>query len=126
MFFDEADALFGRRTEGSTGRERDANIEINFLLQCIESYKGMVILSTNMKHAIDEAFINGRIKYFVEFGYPPIESRERIWERAFPANVNIQFLDIKRLAKINLNGRMIRNTSLLAQILASDESTWPS
>ena len=83
LFFDEADALFGKRSEVKDSHDRYANIEINYLLQRMEAYRGLAILATNMKSALDTAFMR-RLRFIVNFPFPGIPERKRIWERAFP------------------------------------------
>src|SRR5205823_6163397 len=83
LFFDEADALFGKRSEVKDSHDRYANIEINYLLQRIEAYRGLVILATHMKSALDPAFMR-RLRFIVDFPYPgPIE-RKAIWQGILP------------------------------------------
>jgi SpoVK/Ycf46/Vps4 family AAA+-type ATPase len=86
LFFDEADALFGKRGEVKEARDRWANLEINFLLQRIEEYPGIVILTTNLRQNIDEAFLR-RIQVLVEFPFPDEDARLDIWRRLFPDEV---------------------------------------
>ena len=80
--FDEADALFGKRSEVRDSHDRYANVEVNYLLQRMENYKGLAILTTNMKNAIDEAFMR-RIRFIVNFPFPDEKSREEIWKHVF-------------------------------------------
>ena len=84
LFFDEADALFGKRSEVKDSHDRYANIEINYLLQRMESYRGLAILATNMKSALDKAFMR-RLRFIVDFPIPGIEERKEIWRKVFPA-----------------------------------------
>ena len=83
LFFDEADALFGKRTEVSDAHDRYANIETSYLLQKLEEYEGVVILATNLRQNLDEAFTR-RIRFVVEFPFPEADSRARIWRALFP------------------------------------------
>ena len=83
LFFDEADALFGKRSDVKDSHDRYANIEINYLLQRIEAYRGLAILATNRRSALDPAFLR-RLRFIVEFPYPDAEARAAIWRRAFP------------------------------------------
>jgi len=83
LFFDEADALFGRRTEVKDSHDRYANIETNYLLQRIESFRGLAILATNFKRALDPAFLR-RLQFVVQFPFPGAREREKIWRQAFP------------------------------------------
>ena len=84
LFFDEADALFGKRSEVKDSHDRYANIEINYLLQRMEAYRGLAILATNMKNALDTAFMR-RLRFIVNFPFPSVPERQQIWARAFPA-----------------------------------------
>src|SRR5262249_26368223 len=83
LFFDEADSLFGKRTEVKDAHDRYANIEVNYLLQRIESYRGLAILATNFKRALDPAFLR-RLQFVVQFPFPGPREREKIWRQAFP------------------------------------------
>lgn len=121
LFFDEADALFGKRSDVQTSQDRNANSEINYLLQKMDSFAGILILSTNLKNAIDNGFIAGRIKYAIDFPFPDEENRKLIWKKSFPQNINTNEINFDNLAKINLNGRLIRNATILADILATDD-----
>src|SRR5205809_1014639 len=80
LFFDEADALFGKRSEVKDSHDRYANIEINYLLQRLESYRGLAILATNMKSALDPAFTR-RLRFMVPFPFPALADRRRIWRK---------------------------------------------
>jgi SpoVK/Ycf46/Vps4 family AAA+-type ATPase len=120
LLFDEADALFGKRSEVKDSHDRYANIEINYLLQRIEAYTGLAILATNMKSALDPAFMR-RIRFLVNFLFPGIEEREKIWKRAFPSETPLSDLDYDRLAKFNITGGSIHNIALNAAFLAAQE-----
>lgn len=119
LFFDEADALFGKRSEVRDSHDRYANIEINYLLQRMESYRGLAILATNMKSALDPAFLR-RLRFVVEFAFPGSEERRRIWERIFPSETPTRNLDLERLSRLNLTGGAIHNIALSAAFLAAD------
>src|SRR5262249_21825494 len=82
LCFDEADALFGKRSEVKDSHDRYANIEVNYLLQRMEEYRGLAILTTNIKTALDEAF-RRRIRFVIDFPFPGPDDRERMWRRAF-------------------------------------------
>ena len=84
LFFDEADALFGKRSEVKDSHDRYANIEINYLLQRMEGYRGLAILATNMKARSTSAFVR-RLRFIVNFPFPGAGEREAIWQKAFPA-----------------------------------------
>jgi SpoVK/Ycf46/Vps4 family AAA+-type ATPase len=118
LFFDEADALFGKRSEVKDSHDRYANIEINYLLQRMEAYRGLAILATNMKSALDQAFMR-RLRFIVNFPFPGIPERKRIWERAFPPETEKEVLDYERLAKFNLTGGSIQNIAINAAFLAA-------
>jgi SpoVK/Ycf46/Vps4 family AAA+-type ATPase len=118
LFFDEADALFGKRSEVKDSHDRFANIEINYLLQRMEAYRGLAILATNMKSALDPAFIR-RLRFIVSFPFPGASERKAIWQRVFPANVPQTTLDYERLARLNIAGGNIHNIALGAAFLAA-------
>jgi SpoVK/Ycf46/Vps4 family AAA+-type ATPase len=90
LFFDEADALFGKRSEVKDSHDRYANIEVNYLLERLESYKGLAILATNSKSAIDPAFIR-RLKFIVDFPFPSVKQREMEWRKRFPKKEKLEF-----------------------------------
>jgi len=119
LLFDEADALFGKRSEVKDSHDRYANIEVSYLLQRMESYRGLAILTTNMKSALDTAFLR-RIRFIVEFPFPAVAERGEIWRRVFPPGVPTEGLDVQRLATLNLAGGNIRNIALHAAFLAAD------
>jgi SpoVK/Ycf46/Vps4 family AAA+-type ATPase len=118
LFFDEADALFGRRSEVKDSHDRYANIEINYLLQRMESYRGLAILATNMKSALDSAFMR-RLRFIVNFPFPGPAQRRAIWARAFPARTQVGVLDLDRLAKLALSGGSIQNIAVNAAFMAA-------
>jgi len=122
LLFDEADALFGKRTEIRSSNDRHANQEINFLLQRLESYAGICILTTNHATAIDEAF-RRRIAVHVTFPMPEAEERERLWKVLIPERAPTSGdLRIAQLAETYvLSGGYIRNAVLRAAFLAADE-----
>lgn len=118
LFFDEADALFGKRSDVKDSHDRYANIEINYLLQRIEAYRGLAILATNRKGALDSAFMR-RIRFVVEFRAHGIAERKAIWERVFPRETATAGLDFDRLAQLNLIGGNIINVAMNAAFLAA-------
>jgi AAA+ superfamily predicted ATPase len=119
IFFDEADALFGKRSEIKDSHDRYANIEINYLLQRMESYRGVAILATNMKSALDKAFVR-RLRFIVEFPFPGIEERTAIWQNIFPAGTPLaEDFDCRRLARLNLAGGNIHSVAINAAFLAA-------
>jgi len=119
LFFDEADALFGKRSEVKDSHDRYANIEINYLLQRMESYRGLAVLATNMKSALDTAFLR-RIRFVINFPFPDTVQRAEIWQRIFPPRTPTEGLDISKLARLNLAGGNIRNIALNAAFLAAN------
>jgi hypothetical protein len=119
LFFDEADALFGKRSEVKDSHDRYANIEVNYLLQRMEAYGGLAILATNMKSALDLAFMR-RLRFVVNFPVPGSAERKRMWRRAFPAQVALGELDFDHLARLNLTGGSIANVALHAAFLAAE------
>jgi len=119
LLFDEADALFGKRSEVKDSRDRYANIEVSYLLQRMETYRGLAILTTNMKKALDSAFLR-RIRFVVDFPFPAEEQRADIWRRAFPRTTPTSGIDPRRLARLPLAGGNIRNIALNAAFLAAD------
>ncbi len=122
LFFDEADALFGKRSEVKDSHDRYANIEINYLLQRIEAYSGLAILATNLKQSIDSAFMR-RLRFVVTFTFPNRRERQGIWQRAFPPETPIDSIDYDHLAKFNLTGGNIHNIALNAAFLAAQAET---
>jgi MoxR-like ATPase len=124
LFFDEADALFGKRSEVSDAHDRYANIEVAYLLQRMEAYPGAVILATNFKRNIDDAFIR-RLDFVVDFPFPEAEHRKRIWRLVLPTEAPVaDDLDIDFLAtQFKLSGGAIRNCSLAAAFRAAEDGT---
>jgi ATPase family protein associated with various cellular activities (AAA) len=98
LFFDEADALFGKRTEVKDAHDRYANLEISYLLERMERFKGLAILATNRKKDLDEAFLR-RLRFVVEFPLPAVEERARIWKSVIPAGVDTTDIDFDFLAQ---------------------------
>jgi ATPase family associated with various cellular activities (AAA) len=121
LLFDEADALFGKRSEVKDSHDRYANIEVGYLLQRMESYRGLAILTTNMKEALDPAFLR-RIRFVVHFPFPDRELRMRIWRGVFPSEAPVDGIDLDRLASLNVAGGNIRNMAVNAAFLAADEA----
>ena len=120
LFFDEADALFGKRTEVKDSHDRYANIEVGYLLQRMESYKGLAVLTTNMKDSLDSAFMR-RIRFVVNFPFPDERSRAEIWKRVFPKSTPKENLDIRLLATLSITGGQIYNIALNAAFLAANQ-----
>ena len=119
LLFDEADALFGKRTEVQDSHDRHANVEVSYLLQRMEAYQGLAILTTNHKNALDSAFLR-RIRFFVEFSVPDATLRSEIWQRIFPQQTPTQGLDYEKLGQLKVSGGNIRNIALNAAFLAAD------
>jgi hypothetical protein len=122
LLFDEADALFGKRTEVKDSHDRYANIEVSYLLQRMEAYRGLAILTTNMKEALDTAFLR-RIRFIVQFPFPDALARAEIWRRIFPPATPVEGLDPVRLAQLTLAGGNIRNVAVSAAFLAAEAET---
>jgi SpoVK/Ycf46/Vps4 family AAA+-type ATPase len=121
LLFDEADALFGKRSEVRDSHDRYANLEISFLLQQMESYRGVAILTTNMQHAIDPAFLR-RIRFIVQFPFPDTAARARIWRGIFPPATPVTGLEYDKLAQLNVAGGTIRNIAANAAFRAADDA----
>jgi SpoVK/Ycf46/Vps4 family AAA+-type ATPase len=120
LFFDEADALFGKRSEVKDARDRYANIEIAYLLQQIEAYDGVVIMATNFRQNLDDAFTR-RLDFLVDFPFPDAEYRQRLWEAHFPPRTpmadDVDFGEVAQ--RYRLAGGNIRNVALAAAYLAA-------
>jgi hypothetical protein len=119
LLFDEADALFGKRSEVKDSHDRYANIEVGYLLQRMEAYRGLAILTTNLKASLDPAFLR-RIRFVVQFPFPDAAQRAEIWRRVFPSRTPTSGLDESRLARLNVGGGNIRNIALGAAFLAAE------
>jgi hypothetical protein len=122
LFFDEADALFGRRSEVRDSHDRYANLEVAYLLQRMEEYEGVVILATNFRKNMDEAFVR-RMHHTVDFPLPGEAERLRIWARVFPAATPVEpGLALDRVARrLEVAGGSIRNIAVGAAFLAADD-----
>jgi hypothetical protein len=122
LFFDEADTLFGKRTEVKDAHDRNANLQASYMLQRIEAYQGVAILASNLTKNMDEAFTR-RIRFIVEFSLPGEVDRRRIWERAFPAGApRAPDVDLDTLAReVDVAGGHIRNIVLRAAFQAASE-----
>lgn len=120
LLFDEADALFGKRSETKDAHDRYANIEISYLLQKVEEYDGVVILTSNLRQNLDEAFLR-RLQFSIEFPFPDEASRRLIWERTVPAQLPLAAdVDLASLAgRFRLSGGSIRNALVNAAFLAA-------
>jgi hypothetical protein len=118
LLFDEADALFGKRGEVKDSHDRYANIEVGYLLQRMEAYRGLAILTTNLKSSLDKAF-HRRLRFSLNFPFPDAAQREAIWNRVFPARTPTEGLMPERLAQLNMAGGNIRNIALNGAFLAA-------
>jgi hypothetical protein len=118
LFFDEGDALFGKRGEVSDSSDRYANIEVAYLLQRMESFRGLAILTTNLENSLDEAFLR-RLRFVVRFAIPEKELRERIWRSVFPKDTPLVDLNYNLLSNLEVPGGSIRNIALNATFTAS-------
>jgi Winged helix domain, variant/ATPase family associated with various cellular activities (AAA) len=121
LFFDEADSLFSKRTEVKDAHDRYANLEVNYLLQRIEQYRGLVVLATNFQKNLDEAFLR-RLQYVLEFPFPDERARAQIWRLQFPgkaprtSDIDFEFLG----TQFKLSGAGIRSVALEAAFLAAE------
>jgi len=122
LLFDEADALFGKRSEVKDARDRYANIEVSFLLQRLESFSGLVILTTNLRESLDQAFIR-RLRFIVEFPFPEALQRQDIWRRALACGAPLGDLDYAKLARLSVSGGTIRNIATNAAFRAAAEGS---
>jgi hypothetical protein len=124
LLFDEADSLFAKRTEVRTSVDRYANMEVNYLLQRLDSFEGIAILTTNFGTAIDPAF-KRRMSFRVTFPFPDEDMRERLWKSLLPPELpragSIDFASLAR--RFKLSGGYIRNSALRAAFLAAEEGT---
>ncbi len=122
LLFDEADSLFGKRTELKSAQDRYANLEVNYVLQRMESFDGISILTTNFESAIDPAFLR-RLNFRVRFPEPEETEREELWRRLLPPNTNIaDRVDFRTLAeRFQMTGGHIRNAIVRAAVVAARE-----
>src|SRR5205085_2892942 len=122
LLFDEADALFGKRSEVKDSHDRYANIEVSYLLQRMEAYRGLAILTTNAKSALDAAFLR-RLRFVVQFPFPDLAQRAEIWRRVFPEATPVDGLQIDKLARLTVTGGHIANIAMNAAFLAAEAGT---
>jgi AAA+ superfamily predicted ATPase len=122
LFFDEADALFGKRSEVRDSHDRYANVEVGYLLQRMEDYQGIAILATNLRKNMDDAF-ERRLRFTVEFPFPDEQDRHRIWERIWPEETPRENgLDLRLLAsRYEMAGGSIKNVAVAAAFLAAGD-----
>jgi len=121
LLFDEADALFGKRTEVKDSHDRHANVGVSYLLQRMEAYRGLAVLTTNLKNSLDQAFLR-RLRFVVQFPFPDSEQRAEIWRRAFPTQTPTRDLDYIKLGKLSVAGGNIRNIVLNSAFMAADHN----
>ncbi|MDT8854055.1 ATP-binding protein [Paracoccaceae bacterium Fryx2] len=117
LLFDEADALFGKRSEVRDSHDRYANMEVAYLLQRMEAYRGLAILTTNFRAALDKAFAR-RLRFVIEFPFPGYDERVTMWRKAFPARAALNGVDPALLGRLSVTGGAIRNIALNAAFLA--------
>lgn len=123
LFFDEADALFGKRSEVKDAHDKYANMETSYLLQKMEEYDGLTILATNFSQNLDDAFMR-RIQYIIKFPFPDATQREQLWHSIIPSHIPMEPLDIPFLAKtFELSGGPIKNIVLTAAYLVAQDRT---
>jgi hypothetical protein len=122
LLFDEADALFGKRGEVKDGHDRYANLEVAYLLQRMESYRGLAILTTNLRSNVDRAFLR-RLRFVVQFPFPDAETRADIWRRTFPPATPLDGIDFDVLARLAVPGGSIRTMALSAAFAAAEDGT---
>src|SRR5262249_17962093 len=120
LLFDEADALFGKRGEVKDGHDRYANLEVAYLLQRMESYRGLAILTTNLRSNVDRAFLP-TLRSVVQVPFPDREQRAEIWRRMFPAAAPLEGIDPEQIARLNVSGGSIRTIALSAAFAAAEE-----
>jgi SpoVK/Ycf46/Vps4 family AAA+-type ATPase len=120
LLFDEADALFGKRSEVKDSHDRYANIEVSYLLQRMEAYRGLAILTTNLPDSLDQAFVR-RIRFIVQFAFPDHRLRTEIWRRAFPKQTPLDGVDVEKLAQLHVAGGNIRSIALGAAFMAAGQ-----
>jgi SpoVK/Ycf46/Vps4 family AAA+-type ATPase len=120
LLFDEADALFGKRTEVADAHDRYANLETAYLLSRLERFEGLAVLSTNLKHNIDPAFLR-RVEFAIEFEEPAMRERHALWKCHLPAAAPLgDDVDLQELAALYpIVGGLIRNASVAAGFLAA-------
>jgi vesicle-fusing ATPase len=122
LLFDEADALFGKRGDIKDGHDRYANLEVAYLLQRMEAYRGLAILTTNLRSNVDRAF-SRRLRFVVQFPFPDAGGRAEIWRRTLPAAAPLDGVDFERLARLTVSGGSIRAIALSAAFAAAEAET---
>ena len=119
LLFDEADALFGKRSDVKDSHDRYANVEVSYLLQQMEAYRGLAVLTTNLRNSLDRAFLR-RLRFVIEFPFPDQAQRAAIWRRIFPPETPLADLDAARLARLSVSGGNIRTIALNASFMAAE------
>jgi SpoVK/Ycf46/Vps4 family AAA+-type ATPase len=119
--FDEADAVFSRRSEVKDSHDRYANIDTDYLLTRMESFGGVAILATNLRHALDPAFTR-RLRYVIGFPFPGVAERKAIWASVFPEPARLEALDLDHLARFAMTGGSIFNAAVAAAHAAAAEA----
>ncbi|RCJ41015.1 hypothetical protein A6770_36605 [Nostoc minutum NIES-26] len=119
LLFDEADSIFGKRSEVKDSKDRNANLEVSYLLQRMESYPGMAILTTNLQSNLDPAFMR-RLRFVIQFSLPDAAHRAEIWRRIFPPDTPTEGLNFEKLAQLNAPGGNIRIIALNSAFMAAD------
>ena len=119
LLFDEADALFAKRGEVKDSHDRYANMEVAYLLQRMESYQGLAILTTNLRSSLDRAFTR-RLRFTIHFPFPDLEQRERIWTQVFPAAAPTKGIEPAKLAQLKVTGGNIRNIAMNAAFFSAE------
>jgi len=122
LLFDEADALFGKRGEVKDGHDRYANLEVAYLLQRMESYRGLAILTTNLRSNLDRAFLR-RLRFVVQFPFPDASQRAKIWRRTLPAAAPLEDIDFDQVSRLAVSGGSIRSIALSAAFAAAEDGT---
>ena len=120
LLFDEADALFGKRSQVNDSKDRYANMEVSYLLQRMESYAGLSILTSNLRNNLDDAFVR-RLRFIVQFSFPEDEEREAIWRSVFPQSAPLYQIDFSKLARLEVSGGLIKSIAVNAAFHAANE-----
>ncbi len=122
LLFDEADALFGKRSDVKDSHDRYANLEVAYLLQRMESYRGLALLTTNLRSNVDRAFLR-RLRMVVQFPFPDVAAREQIWRSVFPADAPLDGVDPAALARMQISGGSIRTIAVSAAFAAAADDS---
>jgi ATPase family associated with various cellular activities (AAA) len=122
LLFDEADAIFGKRSEVKDANDRYANLEVSYLLQRMEAFRGLVILTTNQESNMDSAFMR-RLRFVVQYPTPDVEARVLLWKKIFPTDTPIENLNYSALAKLEVSGGNIRSIALNAAFNAASDAS---